>query len=78
MAVKIRISRLGRTHRPFFRIVVADSRCKRDGKFIEDLGTFDPIKNELICLNTGSLAAWKSKGAICTPIVNRIVKQHTK
>jgi small subunit ribosomal protein S16 len=78
MAVKIRISRIGRSNRPFFRIVVADSRCPRDGKFIQNLGTFDPIRQELIRLDVTGLEEWKNKGAQCTPSVTRIVKNYAK
>ena len=42
MAVKIRLRRMGQKKAPFYRIVVADSRCKRDGKCIEEIGTYDP------------------------------------
>ena len=45
MAVKIRLTRLGDKKSPFYRVVVADSRSPRDGKFIEVLGTYDPLKN---------------------------------
>ena len=45
MAVKIRLRRMGQKKAPFYRIVVSDSRSPRDGKFIEEIGTYDPTKN---------------------------------
>ncbi len=44
MSVKIRLTRMGRRNRPFYRVVIADSRARRDGRFIEQIGTYDPIK----------------------------------
>lgn len=78
MAVKVRISRIGRTNRPFFRIVAADSRCKRDGRFLDNLGTYDPIKKELIRIDVAGVQNWKSKGAQFSPTVKRILKTHSK
>lgn len=78
MSVKIRISRIGRTHRPYFRIVVADSRCPRDGKFIQDLGTFDPIKNVMLSFDAAAYAEWQQKGAESTDSVLRLVKSYRK
>ena len=48
MAVKIRFSRIGKKNRPYWRIVALDSRDKRDGACIENLGTYDPVKHEVI------------------------------
>ena len=48
MAVKIRLARIGRTHAPVYRIVAIDSRKKRDGKFLENLGTYNPMTKELM------------------------------
>ena len=45
MAVKIRLKRMGQKKAPFYRIVVADGRAPRDGRFIEEIGTYDPTKN---------------------------------
>lgn len=78
MSVKVRISRIGRSKRPYFRIVVADSRCPRDGKFIQDIGTFDPIKSVLVSFDAASFADWQKKGAECTPAVEKIVKNYAK
>ena len=64
MATKIRLQRHGRKGKPFFHIVVADSRAKRDGRFIEKLGTYNPITNPAtVELNVDSSVEWLLKGA---------------
>ncbi len=64
MSVKIRLQRHGSKGKPFFHIVVADSRARRDGKFIEKIGTYNPITNPAtIELNVDSAVAWLNKGA---------------
>ena len=68
MALKIRMSRAGTKHRPFFKIVVADSRKPRDGAFIERLGSYNPLlqkddKNRVV-LNAERIQYWMSKGAL--------------
>ncbi|ADX67553.1 BS17 [Weeksella virosa] len=64
MATKIRLQRHGRKGKPFFHIVVADSRAKRDGRFIEKLGTYNPITNPAtIELNVDSAVKWLQTGA---------------
>ena len=72
--VKIRISRLGKKNRPYWRIVAVDSREKRDGAYLENLGTYDPIKHQMIQLHTDSLNAWVKKGATCSECVLKIMK----
>ena len=52
MAVKLRLKRMGSKQKPFYRIVAADSRFPRDGRFIETVGTYDPIKKEEIINNS--------------------------
>ncbi len=74
MAVKVRISRIGRRNRPFFRIVVADDRCKRDGKFIENLGTYDPINKAIVKIDLSGIENWVKKGAQMTSAVSKIIK----
>lgn len=62
--VKIRLKRLGATKRPFYRIVVTDSRNKRDGREIESLGTFDPTKNPvLVDFDEEKTFYWLNNGA---------------
>ncbi len=64
MSVKIRLQRHGKKGKPFFHIVVADSRARRDGKFIEKLGTYNPITNPAtIDLNVDSAVKWLNNGA---------------
>lgn len=77
MSVKIRLSRVGRTNRPYWRIVAMDSRKKRDGAFLENLGTYDPIRHEVITINTDNIQAWVAKGAQCSPTVTKLIKQHS-
>ncbi len=74
MAVKIRLQRRGRRHRPFYAIVVADSRAPRDGKFIEKLGYYDPTTNPAtIELNFDRALYWLQVGAIPTDTARSIL-----
>lgn len=67
MAVKIRLARLGAKKAPFYRVVVADSRSPRDGKFIEVLGTYNPLTDPAtISVDSEKVNAWLSKGALPT------------
>jgi small subunit ribosomal protein S16 len=76
MAVKIRLSRLGSKKRPFYRIVVADSRSPRDGRFIDVIGTYDPLKNPAkVELDTDRLQDWIKNGATTTETVKGIIKK---
>ncbi|MDD4335163.1 MAG: 30S ribosomal protein S16 [Desulfotomaculaceae bacterium] len=64
MAVKIRLKRMGAKKAPFYRIVVADSRSPRDGRFIEEIGFYDPLKNPVVInVNEEKALEWLSKGA---------------
>lgn len=64
MAVKIRLARLGAKKSPFYRVVVADSRAPRDGKFIEILGTYNPMVDPAeVKVNNDKANAWIAKGA---------------
>ena len=75
MAVKIRLKRLGQKKAPFYRIVVSDSRAPRDGKFIEEIGTYDPTKNPSVFnVNAESAKKWLSTGAQPTETVGKIFK----
>ena len=75
MAVKIRLKRMGQKKSPFYRIVVADSRSPRDGRFIEEIGTYDP-NQEPSAFNIDEEAAkkWLQNGAQPTDTVSRIFK----
>ena len=64
MATKIRLKRMGAKRNPFYRIVVADSRAPRDGKFIEEIGYYDPTKEPaIININEEKVKSWLSTGA---------------
>ncbi len=63
MPVAIRLSRIGSKHKPFFRMVVVDSRKKRDGAVLENIGTYDAVKGELIRFETERFDAWVKQGA---------------
>lgn len=78
MAVKIRLSRIGKKKAPFYRIVAIDSRKKRDGEFLEDLGTYNPLTGEIIHFHHDRMTDWISKGAIPTDSVIRIQKMFVK
>lgn len=78
MAVKIRLSRIGKKNRPFNRIVVLDSRKKRDGAYLENVGTYDPIKKEIIQIHLDRIQDWVSKGAQCSETVTKLVKLHKR
>src|SRR5579863_6887128 len=77
MSLKIRLSRGGAKKRPYYRVVVADSRMPRDGRFIEKLGTFDPLKAkdaaDRLVLDTEKAKAWMAKGAQPTDRVARLL-----
>ena len=73
--VKIRLRRMGRKKAPFYRIVVADSRSPRDGRFIEEIGTYDPTRDPSEYRVNEELAKkWLSNGAQPTETVSRIFK----
>ena len=75
MAVKIRLRRMGKKKAPVYRIIVADSRSPRDGKFIEEIGTYDPTKNPTEYHVDEELAKkWLNNGAQPTETVARILK----
>ena len=75
MATKIRLARAGAKKRPFYQIVVADERSRRDGRFIENMGTYDPTKNPAsVKLNEEKIVAWLGKGAQPTDTVRQLLK----
>jgi len=63
MAVAIRLSRIGTKHKPFFRVVAVDSRKKRDGECLDNIGTYDALKGELVRFDAELYNAWIKKGA---------------
>ena len=75
MAVKIRLRRMGQKKAPFYRIVVVDSRSPRDGRFIEEIGTYDPTKDPSEFKVDEELAKkWLNNGAQPTEVVGKIFK----
>ena len=77
MAVKIRLARIGKKHAPFFRIVAIDSRKKRDGAYLETLGTYDVLKGALVQFNVERINDWVSKGAILSDSVKKMHREYT-
>ena len=77
MAVKIRLRRLGAKKAPFYRVVVADSRFSRNGRFIEEIGYFDPTKDPAIVNIDGEKAKeWIANGAQPTDTVKALLKKN--
>ena len=77
MAVRIRLTRKGRKKQPFYRIVVADSQAPRDGKFLDIVGTYDPMQDPaVINLDTDKLAGWMAKGAKPTGTVRTLINKY--
>ena len=76
MAVKIRLKRMGSKKAPFYRVVVADSRYPRDGRFIEEVGTFNPLTNPAeIKLDAEKVQKWLGNGAQPTDTVKALIKK---
>ena len=79
MSVKLRLSRMGRRHRPFYRINATDSREARDGRVLEKLGHFDPLEKDAakqVVLNKERAEYWLSHGAIPSDTVAQILQKH--
>ena len=78
VSVRIRLKRFGTNKRPYYRIVVMDSRTKRDGKALEVVGLYHPIEVEekQVRLDTERIQAWLQQGAIPSPTVKRILNKH--
>lgn len=76
MAVKIRLRRMGQTHAPFYRVIVADSRSPRDGRFIEEIGYYDPKKEPSeIKIDAEAAKKWLANGAQPTETVAKLLKK---
>jgi small subunit ribosomal protein S16 len=77
MAVKIRLRRMGAKKAPFYRIVVADSRYPRDGRFIEEVGYYDPTKNpSVVSIEADKVNKWLANGAQPTDTVRNLFKKN--
>lgn len=74
MAVVIRLSRHGKKDHPFYRVVAADKRYPRDGRYLEILGTFNP-KTKEVKLNKDKVQGWIAKGALATATVRQLISR---
>ena len=76
MAVKIRLKRIGAKKRPFYRVVVADSRYPRDGRFLEEIGTYNPLVNPAeVKIDADKATTWMKNGAQPTDTVKSLLKK---
>ena len=77
MAVKIRLKRMGAKKKPFYRIVVADSRAPRDGRFIEEIGYYNPVSDpKVVKIDVEKANKWLNDGAQPTDTVKALFKKH--
>ena len=76
MATKIRLKRMGGKKKPFYRVVVADGRYPRDGRFIEEIGYYDPCKDPaVININEDKIKEWIATGAVVSDTVKSLMKK---
>ena len=76
MAVKIRLRRMGKKKAPFYRVVVADSRYPRDGRFIEEIGTYNPcVAENQVAIDADAAKKWIGNGAQPTDTVRALLKK---
>jgi small subunit ribosomal protein S16 len=79
MAVHIRLSRGGSKKTPFYRLLVTDQRSPREGRFLENVGTFDPCKKDgILTLNSERMSYWVGVGAKPSATVQMLIKKHAK
>jgi small subunit ribosomal protein S16 len=78
MAVRIRLSRVGKKHVPFFRMVAVDSRKKRDGRVLAHIGTYDALENKVVQFYSEELDKWIKNGALLTDSAKKIVSLYQK
>jgi len=79
--VVVRLARSGAKRRPFYNMVVSDSRSRRDGRFVERIGFYNPVaagKEEGLRVSLDRLEYWKQRGAQLSPTVTRLVRQYTR
>ena len=76
MSVKIRLARHGAKKKPFYRIVVADSECRRDGRYLENVGTYNPLCDPAeVTLKQERIQYWMGEGALPTDTVKSLLKK---
>lgn len=76
MAVKIRLARHGAKKRPYYRVVVADAQARRDGRFIEEVGRYNPVSDpQFVSLDMEKIDKWLANGAQPTDTVKRLIDQ---
>jgi small subunit ribosomal protein S16 len=79
MAVHIRLSRIGAKKRPFYRILVADHRSPNSGRFLENIGTYDPTSDPAeFAIDADRLSYWRSKGAQPSATLDRLIKRQAR
>lgn len=78
MAVKIRLSRIGTTNRPFYRLVAVDARKKRDGAQLANIGTYDPVTGLVVQFHEDLYKEWLSKGALATDSAKKVYRLYKK
>lgn len=78
MAVRIRLSRVGKKHVPFFRLVAVDSRSKRDGKVLSHIATYDALHNKVVLFYKEELDKWLACGALLTDSAHKVVNLYRK
>ncbi|HEY8039338.1 MAG TPA: 30S ribosomal protein S16 [Polyangiaceae bacterium] len=79
MAVHIRLSRAGAKKRPFYRIIVTDHRSPRGGRFLENIGTYDPTREPVhFLVDQARLTYWRSKGALPSATLDKLLKRQAR
>lgn len=78
MAVKIRLSRIGTTNRPYYRVIATDARSKRDGAILANVGTYDPMSGLVVQFHEDIYQAWLAQGAIATDSAKKIYRLYKK
>jgi small subunit ribosomal protein S16 len=78
MAVKIRLARIGTKHKPFYRLVAVDARQKRDGEFLDNIGTYDALKSTIVRFEEELYNKWISCGAQVSPSAYKIYRLFKK
>jgi small subunit ribosomal protein S16 len=79
MAVHIRLSRIGAKKRPYYRIIVADHHSPNGGRFLENIGTYDPTAEPVeFALNQDRFTYWRSKGALPSATLDQLIKRQSR